>query len=427
MPQPTLFLGEIWQARADQSFSIEARGALLVAAGKIVDCGPAAALMPKHTGAQIIDCGNAIIAPGFVDAHVHFPQIDMIGSHGSQLLEWLRQYTYPAEMRYADQGHATDAATRFVTELLANGTTAAAIYGSSHACSAEALFEECDKRGMRAVIGKVSMDRDAPPALTVPLSQDLRETEDLIARWHGRDGRLFYALTPRFALACSDELMAGLGALLHKHKDIYVQTHHAETRAELAAVARRFPKAAHYLDVYRGFHLLSERTILGHSVYATDDERHLLAKTRCVIAHCPTSNMFLGSGLFPLKAHSADGVRLALGTDVGAGTSFSLWKTMRTAYEVQQLQSQTVKAETLFWLATRGGAEALGMAAVTGCFDAGSDADFQVLSWSKDRLLAKRLGDPALAPADRLFAMITLADDRIVDRVYIRGRNVYQR
>ncbi len=427
MPDATLYLGEIWSARADRGLDAEPRGALLVnAAGRIEDRGPAAALTARHPGARVVDCGDKLLVPGLVDAHVHFPQIDMIGSHGSQLLAWLAKYTYPAERRYGDAAYAAGAATRFVSELLANGTTAAAIYGSSHAASAEALFAECERRGIRAVIGKVSMDREVPADLAVPVAQDLRETEELIGRWHGRDGRLFYALTPRFALACSDELMAGLGKLSYKHKSVYIQTHHAETREEVLAVARRFPAAASYLDVYRGFGLVTDRTILGHVVHATDAELALLGAARCTVAHCPTSNLFLGSGLFPLARQEAHGVRLALATDVGAGTSFSLWKTMRAAYEVQQLQGASVAAETLFWLATRGGAEALGMGAETGSLESGKEADFQVLDWRRDRLLSARLADPALTPAERLFALITLADDRLVEQVYVRGRLAYR-
>lgn len=426
----TLYIGETWHAQGatvgEAMLAARPRAGLLVdAAGRIVAHGDGAVLAAAHTGAKIVDCGDKLIVPGFVDTHVHFPQIDVIGSHGAQLLGWLEKYTYPEEARFADPAYAAAAAERFVTELLSNGTTACAVYGSVHAASAEALFAACERRGIRAVIGKVSMDREAPLALRVPPERDLAETEALIARWHGRDGRLFYALTPRFALSCSDELMAGLGRLASKYDSVYVQTHHAENHDEIAAVARRFPKDRHYLGVYERFGLLGARTILGHSIHATAEERALLSATRCVVAHCPTSNLFLGSGLFPLDAHAADGVRVALATDVGGGTSFSLWRTMSAAYEIQQLRGKSVAAAQLFWLATRGGADALGMSAVSGGFEPGKEADFQVIDWRRSRLLAARLDSPATAAEDRLFALITLADDRLVESVYVRGRMIY--
>lgn len=425
--KPTLYLGEIWHVTRAPAGDAELQsfrgGALAVdTRGKVLAVGTRRDVEARIPDATVVDFGNDLILPGFVDAHVHFPQMDMIGMAGETLLGWLERYTYPEEARYKDRAVAEEAAERFVTELLANGTTLAAIYASSHRASAEALLSTCDARGIRAIVGKVSMDRGAPAGLLSMAAADQKDNEALIAQWHGKDGRLFVALTPRFALSCSDELLASLGAMKKRHPTVFVQTHFAETLDELAAVKQAFPRDATYLSVYERHGLIGDRTILGHGIHATDPEIATLAKSRTVLAHCPTSNLFLGSGLFPMDRMKEAGVRTALATDVGGGTSLSMWRTMDEAYKVQKLRGLAVSPVALLDLATLAGAEALGQGAVAGNFVTGKDADFQVVAPWRSRLLAERI---AASATQRLAALMALGDDRLTRAVYVRGRRVY--
>lgn len=433
MSRATLYLGETWHVPEEPPLTGTGagyvrgfrRGGLAVdGAGKILAHAERDALLAQFPGATVVDLGGKLILPGFVDAHVHFPQLDLIGSYGEELLGWLERYTYPAEAAFADAGIAALAGDRFVTELLANGTTFSAAYASVHQVAAEALFAACERRGVRAVVGKVSMDREAPGELTQDASADFAANVALIKAWHGRDGRLFSALTPRFAVSCTREMLKRLGDLAQLEPSVFVQSHHAENKAEIATVARHFPEAAHYLDVYGRAKLLGARTVLAHTIHPTDAEVAMLASTQTVVAHCPTSNLFLGSGLFPMRRLAEAGVRMALGTDVGGGTSFSMWRTMAAAYEVQRLQDVSVSPARLFYLATRGGAAAFGMGATFGAFEVGMEADFQVLAPTRSRLAGPRLARES-GPEERLFALLFLADDRLVEQVYVRGRRVY--
>lgn len=429
MASITLYCGEIWhtpaEPRSGRDLETFREGALAVeATGRIVAVGPRADLVQRHRDSQVVDFGDDLILPGFVDGHVHFPQVDMIGAYGERLLGWLETYTFPMEAKYAEAAYAQAAAQRFVTELLANGTTLAAVYASSHRVSAEAMLAEADRRGIRAIVGKVSMDQGAPAPLLADAARDQADNEQLIRDWHGKDGRLFLALTPRFALSCSHELLAALGDLRRRHPSVYVQTHHAETPEEVAAVARLFPKSRDYLSVYDQYGLIGDKTILGHSIHVKDSELTRIAEAKAAVAHCPTSNLFLGSGLFPLQQVLDRQIRVALATDVGAGTSLSLLRTMSEAYKVQKLRGSSVAPASLLYHATLGGAKALGQGDVTGSFAPGKDADFQVLAWRRSRLLADRA--PGAADADRLFALVTLGDDRLTRRVHVRGREVFR-
>jgi guanine deaminase len=289
----------------------------------------------------------------------------------------------------------------------------------------EALLAEVERRGLRAVVGKTSMDRGAPAPLLTPADRDRADNEHLIRTWHGRHGRIFIALTPRFALSCTDALLASLGELAAQHPGVYVQTHHAETEAEIAAVARAFPSDADYLAVYARHGLVRARTILGHCVHASSAELRRIAEAEAGIAHCPTSNMFLGSGLFPLAAAERAGARIALGSDIGAGTSLSALRTMDAAYQVQQLRGDAVSPVHLLHLATLGGARALHLDADIGSLAVGKRADLVVLDPRRSRLLAPRW--QASVPAhERLSALITLGDDRIVERVVVDGVEVHR-
>ncbi len=437
MINQTLYLGEIWHTPTAPASALEEPalvafedGALVVdAAGVIVAVGEAAVLQRQFAAAAVVDFRGRILLPGFVDAHVHFPQMDMIGSYGQELLGWLDAFTYPHEMTFSDPAVAAEAAGRFVTELLAHGTSLAAVYATSHLESATALLAEAERRGVRMIVGKVSMDRAAPAALLQDAAADARDNRVLIESWHGRDGRLFVALTPRFALSCTEDLLASHGRLRQQYPDVYVQTHHAENQAEIAAVRQLFPADVHYLGVYDRFGLVGPRTVLGHCVHSEPAEVALMAQQGAAVAHCPSSNQFLGSGLFPLRRYRAAGVRVALGSDVGAGTSLAQLRTMGDGYKVQRLLGDDVTPAMLLYLATLGGAAALSLDHVTGSFAPGKEADFQVLDPRRSRLLAVRFnkgkGTIREEPEQRLFALMALGDDRLTETVYVRGRRVY--
>jgi guanine deaminase len=426
-----VFTGRIWHLAGDpwtegesalQAFE---RGALVVGEdGRILAVGDADAMLKQYPAAARVDFGDELILPGFVDAHLHFPQLDIIGAYGETLLGWLRRRVFPEEARLADPDRARSVARRLLDELLANGVTTAAIYSSPHREATEILFEEILARGPRAIAGKVSMDRNAPDELLADPEADARDIEELIARWHGRDGRLFVALSPRFAPSCSDALLAAHGELLRRRPDLFVQTHLAENAKEVAWVRELFPRDRDYLAVYERHNLLGPRTLLGHCIHLDDDAIARLAASRAVAVHCPTSNLFLGSGLMPLATLAGAGCRLAVGSDVGAGTSLSPWRTLAAAAQVARLRGEPLDPARLFWLATLGGAEALGLGDVTGNFAPGKQADFQVLDWRRNRLLRERFARDE-PPTDLLFALIHHGDDRLTRGVWIGGREVF--
>ena len=425
--------GEIWQVTENPFFSADpetvfdsrTNAALAVDEnGVIVDTGPARDIRKKYPDAVRHNYGDCLLLPGFVDTHLHYPQMDIIGSYGEQLIGWLNKYTFPAEAANSDFRKAGNRAERFITELVANGTTTASIFSSSHRGATKLLFEEADRRGCRAIIGKVSMDRNAPEEICIPPEQDMIDSEFLIETWHGYEGRLFYALSPRFVPTCSDELLAGIGELKQKYPDLYLQTHHSENPGEVEWVKKLCPNERDYLSVYDRHGLLSEKTILGHSIHLTDEEQARIAETKTAIAHCPTANLFLGSGLFKMHEIIDDGIRVGLGTDIGGGTSFSLWQTMLEAYKIQQLRGQPLSPAHLFYLATLGGAKVLSLDQQIGNFAVGKKADIQVINWRNSRLLKARFEETQSA-IERLFALITLGDDRLVANVFINGQVVF--
>lgn len=427
-----IFRGRIWHVTRNPFHSTTPSaclyslldGALVVSSqGRIAAAGDFLEMKRKYPASSLRDFGESLILPGFIDTHLHFPQLDIIGCYGERLLGWLQKFTFPAESRFADKAVAAATASRLISELLANGTTTAAIYSSTHRVATETLFEEADRRGFRAVIGKVSMDRNAPLAILQDPESDALDNQHLIQTWHGRQGRLFCALTPRFAPTCSEALLARLGELKRRFPEVYVQTHYAEQPAEIEWVRQLYPELRDYLAVYERFELLGKRTILGHVIHP---EPEALPRVRCsqtAVAHCPTSNLFLGSGLFPLDSVVSEGIAVSMGTDIGGGTSLSMWKTLAEAYKIQQLRGRAVSPVELFYLATLGGAEALSLEKEVGNFESGKKADFQVLEWAGSRLLKPRL-QSGESPVDQLFALITLADDRLVRRVFIDGREV---
>jgi guanine deaminase len=404
----------------ERSYEFFDDGMLVLADGVVEAAGDAGALLPtlpSHT--TLIDYRGKLIAPGFVDAHVHYPQTDIIAAHGEQLLEWLERYTYPAERRFDDPLHAREVADFFLTELLRNGTTTAMVFATVHPQSVDAFFESARARGARMICGKCMMDRNCPDFLRDTAHSSYEDSQALIERWHGRD-RLLYAVTPRFAPTSSDQQLEFAGRLLDEHAGVYLQTHVAENRAEVAWARQLFPWSRSYLDVYDHFHLLRERAVYGHCIHLDDDDRARLGETGAAIAFCPTSNLFLGSGLFDGNAARRHQVRIALGTDVGGGTTFSMLRTQAEAYKVVQLAGGRWSPLSPFYHATLGGAQALYLDDRIGNFAPGKEGDFVVLDLDATPLLARRLRHAA-SLAERLFALAMLGDDRSVVATYLMG------
>ena len=371
------------------------------------------------------DHRGRLVLPGFIDTHVHSAQIDVIASFGSQLLDWLETYTFPAELRNADPAHAEAGAALFLDALLAHGTTSAVVFPTVHKGAADALFAAAQARGMRLVAGKVLMDRNAPPDLCDDVVQAERDCLDLIARWHGRD-RLAYAVTVRFAPTSTPAQLAMAGRLLASRPGLYMQTHVAENRDEVRWVRELFPEARSYLDVYARAGLLGPRSVLAHGIWLDDEDRALLHTSGAQIAHSPSSNLFLGSGLFGWRAAEAAGAALSLASDVGGGTSLSMLRTMADAYKVQALAGERLTAWKALHAATRGAAQALGLAHEIGSLQAGCMADVCVWDWAVGPVAHRRL-EVARELHERVFAWMTLGDERNLAAAFVAGVPRYQR
>lgn len=414
------------RAPAAEAFAYHADGLLVVEDGHVAAFGAHADIAPTlPAGTPVTELLGRLIAPGFVDAHIHYPQVDVIAAWGTQLLDWLATHTFPAEQAFADRAHADAVAQVFLDQLLANGTTSALAFCTVHKTSAEALFEAALARNMRLIAGKVLMDREAPAGLTDTVESGRADTEALIRTWRGR-GRLGYAVTPRFAVTSSDAQLAMAGEVLAAHPDVLLQTHMSENRAEIARVAELFPGARDYLDVYDRFGLVGPRSVFAHCVHCDAGVMGRMAKAGASIAFCPSSNLLLGSGLFSLKRACASGVTTALGTDVGGGGSFSQLHMMGEAYKVGQLQGDNLDPLHAFYLATLAGARALHIQDRVGNLAPGKEADFVVLDLAATPLLARRTTRTKTL-AETLFVLAVLADDRLVERTYLMGRLAHQR
>ncbi len=400
-------------------------GLLLVEDGHVVAAGDWTALSPTlPAGVMVERLPSHLLTPGFVDAHVHFPQTDMIGAAGGDLLGWLERSTFPTERRFADPAVARDTAVAFLDELLRNGTTTAMVFGSVHREATAILFEAALARNLRLIAGKSMMDL-GPEGLAETFEAGQADTEALIRDWGGR-GRLGYAVTPRFALSSTDRQLAGAGQLLARHPHVWMQTHLAENPREVAQVADRFRQARDYLDVYDRFGLAGPRSVFAHCIHMTDRSLRRLGEAGAACAHCPTSNIFLGSGLYDLARADAHGVRTALGTDVGAGTSFSILRTAGAAMQVAGLRGGSLDPRRALYLATLGGARALRLDDRIGSFEPGREADFVALDLAATPLLARRLrGNDALD--DILMALMILGDDRAVAATWAAGSLVHKR
>ena len=372
-----------------------------------------------------IDHAGKLVLPGFIDTHVHSPQLDVIGSWGAQLLDWLETYTFPAERRMADPVQAQAGSQLFLDALLAHGTTSAVVFPTVHKTSVDALFDAASQRGMRLIAGKVLMDRNAPAALCDDVVQAEADCRELIERWHGR-GRLAYAVTPRFAPTSSEAQLAMAGRLLAEHEGLYMQTHVAENPAEVRWVAELFPKARSYLDVYERFGLLNERAVLAHGIWLDDADRRLLRERGAQIAHSPSSNLFLGSGLFGWAAAEDAGVALSLASDVGGGTGLSMQRTMADGYKVQAMAGTKLSAWALLHAATRGAAQALSLGHEIGSLEGGACADLCIWDWASSPV-ARRRQQVARDLHEKVFAWITLGDERDLGESWVAGVRRYRR
>ena len=394
--------------------------------GCVTGFGPYALLRRAlPAGVEPVHYEDALIMPGLVDTHVHYPQMQMIGAFGEQLLQWLERYTFPTELAFADTAHAEAVARLFFRELLRAGTTTACVYCTVHPQSVDAFFAESERFNTRMVAGKVLMDRNAPPALLDTAQRGFDESAALIRRWHGR-GRQHYCVTPRFAPSCTEAQLDAAGALLRGHEDLFLQTHLCESPEEIAWVRELFPARSSYLDVYAHAGLVGPRSVFGHAVHASEEDFCTCHATGAALSHCPTSNLFLGSGLFRLfdALDPRRPVRVGVGTDIGAGTTFSLVRTLGETYKVAALRGGRLDAIGAFYLATLGGAEALRLDDRIGRIAVGMDADLCVLDLAATPLLAFR-SRYCEDVEDLLFVLMTLGDERLVKATYVAGEPVY--
>lgn len=374
---------------------------------------------------RVRDYSGKMIVPGFIDTHIHYPQCEMVGAYGEQLLDWLNKHTFPAEKRYNDLEYAREMSAFFIKQLLRNGTTTALVFGTVHPESVEALFESARHINMRMIAGKVMMDRNAPDYLLDTAESSYSQTKALIERWHN-NGRLLYAITPRFAPTSSPEQLEVVQRLRREYPDTYLHTHLSENKDEVAWVKALFPEHKNYLDVYHHYGMTGRKSVFAHCVHLEDAEWECLHQTQSSIAFCPTSNLYLGSGLFNLPNAWRKRVRVGMGTDIGAGTTFNMLQTLNEAYKIMQLQGYRLSAYEAFYLATLGGADALGLADTLGNFNLGKEADFVVLEPTATPLQQLRY-DNSKTLMDKLFVMMTLGDDRSIYRTYVDGRLVYER
>lgn len=410
----------------ESSYQFFQDGILVIENGKVVNLGEASKISPTLAmGVEIIEYKNHLIIPGMIDTHIHYPQVEVIASYGEQLLDWLHNYTYPIERQFEDKEHATYIANFFLDELLKCGTTTAMVFGSVHKQSVEAFFEASEKRNTRMICGKVMMDRNAPDLLCDTAESSYEDSKSLIDSWHQR-GRQLYAVTPRFAITSTHAQLEKASQLMAEYPDVYMQTHISENRDEEGLVAELFPAAKDYLDVYDQYNLLGKRSIFAHGIHLSKCEHQRLGETGSSISFCPTSNLFLGSGLLDIKKLEQRQVAYSIGTDVGAGTSFSMLQTLSAAYKITQLNGNNLSALKSLYLATLGNAKILRLEDKIGSFKTGNEADFVVLDYHCTPLMALKQSK-CKTLAEKLFALIILGDDRAVQATYVAGNCAHQR
>ncbi|WP_291728675.1 guanine deaminase [Leisingera sp. F5] len=402
--------------------AVRLQDAVAVQDGKVAGAGPLAEMQALLPEAETVDYSGKLVMAGFVDAHVHYPQTAIIASWGKRLIDWLNSYTFPEEMRFGDRAYADDVANRYLDLTAAHGTTTVCSYCTIHPESVDAFFTAAQGRGQRVVAGKTCMDRNAPDGLRDTAQSAYDASEALISRWHGVD-RLEYAITPRFSPTSTPEQLEAMGALWGKHPDCLMQTHLSEQIDEIEWVKSLFPQARDYLDTYEEFGLLGARGLYGHAIHLEERERHRLRDFGAALIHCPTSNTFIGSGLFDMAGLMAEGQRIGLATDTGGGSSFSMLRTMAAAYEIGQLRGTPLHAAQLLWLATQGSATALRMETKIGNIAAGMEADLVVLDLASTPAIAQR-AERAEDLWEAVFPTIMMGDDRSVAEVWIGGRRV---
>ncbi|MDP3962199.1 MAG: guanine deaminase [Pseudorhodobacter sp.] len=421
-----LILGQVLSFAADPfvagaaAAQLESHGGVVIEAGRIVAVGDGADLRAAHPQARVTDYGAALISAGFIDAHAHYPQTAIIASWGKRLIDWLNTYTFPEEMRFGDAAYAAAVAARYLDLTAANGTTSVASYCTIHPESVEAFFAVAQARGARVWAGKTCMDRNAPKGLCDTAQSAHDDSARLLARWHGVD-RLSYVITPRFAPTSSRDQLAALGALWAQHPDCLMQTHLSEQHDEIAWVKALYPEARDYLDTYEAAGLLGPGGVYGHAIHLEPRERDRLRAVDASLIHCPTSNTFIGSGLFDMAGLKAAGHRIGLATDTGGGSSFSMLRTMAAAYEVAQLRGHALHPACLWWLATVGSARALHADHLIGNIAPGMEADMVVIDLASTAAIeqaTRRAGDIWQA----LFPTIMMGDDRAVRAVWIGGK-----
>ena len=422
----TLLCGQVLTYRADpfdvdwaQAVHIDSAGGVLLQNDLIIAVGNAQELRTTYPTAAIVDYGDKLIMPGFVDAHVHYPQTGIIASWGKRLIDWLNTYTFPEEMRFGDSEYARDIAGRYLDLTLACGTTTVCSYATIHTQSVDAIFEAAQTRCQRIVAGKTCMDRNAPDGLCDTAQSAHDDSAALIARWHGK-GRATYAITPRFSPTSTPEQLEALGALWAANPDCLMQTHLSEQVDEIAWVKDLFPSARDYLDTYEAFGLLGERGIYGHAIHLENREIDRLSEVGAAVVHCPTSNTFIGSGLFDLAGLVARKIPVGLATDTGGGSSFSMLRTMAAAYEIAQLRGQALHASQLLWLATAGSARSLHLHNKIGSLSAGMEADICVLDLASTPAISQR-STRANDIWEAVFPTIMMGDDRAIVDVWVAG------
>ena len=424
-----LLLGQVlqfndtpFQGRPEDAATHIERGAVLVKDGVIADVGEADALRAQHPDASVTDMGDALLSPGFVDTHVHYPQTAIIASWGKRLIDWLNSYTFPEESRFGDASHATQIAETYFDLVTAAGTTTTVSYCTIHPESVDAYFTAAQTRGLRVLGGKTCMDRNAPDNLQDTAQTAYDDSKALLERWHGQD-RLSYVITPRFAPTSTPEQLEALGALWAEHPDLLMQTHISEQHEEIAWVADLFPDARDYLDVYEKFGLVRKGALLGHAIHLTERERDRIRELDASLIHCPTSNTFIGSGLFDMQGLMAQGHRIGLATDTGGGSSFSMLRTMAAAYEVGQLSGTALHPAQLWWLATAGSAAAIHLDDKIGRLTPGYEADIIAVDLASTPGIAQRAAR-AESIWEAVFPTIMMGDDRAIAAVWAGGKKI---
>ena len=404
----------------EDTVRIDSAGGVLIEAGKITAVGAASALRSAHPQATVHDYGDALLCPGFVDAHAHYPQTAIIASWGKRLIDWLNTYTFPEEMRLADPDYAARIAGRYLDLTLDHGTTTVCSFATVAPHSVDAIFTAAARRGQRIVAGKTCMDRNAPEGLRDSAQSAYDDSKTLIERWHDK-GRARYAITPRFTPTSTPDQLAALGALWAEHPDCLMQTHLSEQLDEIAWVRDLVPRARDYLDTYEEHGLIGERALFGHAIHLEPREIDRLAEIGAAVVHCPTSNTFIGSGLFDMAKIAARHIPIGLATDTGGGSSFSMLRTMAAAYEIGQLRGTPLHAAQLIWLATAGSARSLHLQDKIGSLTPGLEADITILDLASTPAIEQRSTN-ANSVWDMLFATIMMGDDRAVKTVWVNGR-----